>query len=129
MSKYDQLTEFLVGLDGEKNWKASIAEIEKVLGFSLPDSAHDYQAWWANQGRAQSLAWESAGWKTTNVDLKNETITFLFVGVAEEADESELDEKAELAGEIGALTLAEAKAGLALAFGVPEKAIEIVIRA
>jgi hypothetical protein len=95
----------------------SLDEIEEVLRIPLPDSAKKYPAWWANQGRAQSLAWESAGWKTRDVDLPNQSIRFVYVSDPEE----------QLPGTTK-LTIAEAKAGLAANFGVPVDAIEITIR-
>ena len=53
-------------------------EIEDVLGFALPASARSYPAWWENDpspGR-HSSAWLLAGWKTEEVDLGGEKVTF-----------------------------------------------------
>jgi len=119
MSKYSRLTDFLRGLakDGETEWTPSFDEVEEVLGERLPDSARQHRAWWANQGRAHSLVWESAGWKTANVDVEDEELTFSFSG---EPQSNEFNAKK--------LTIAEAKAGLAANFGVPVDAVEITIR-
>ena len=56
----------------------SFDEIEAILGFTLPVSARTYSAWWANnpQPNRQSNAWLSAGWKTDDLDLDGETVTF-----------------------------------------------------
>jgi hypothetical protein len=116
MSKYQNLTFHLGRLEGVE-WQASFDEIEEVLRMPLPDSAKQYPAWWANQGRAQSLAWESAGWKTKDVDLKHGTIKFIYV----RGPEDEIPEASKL-------TIAEAKAGLAATFNVPMDAIDIIIR-
>jgi hypothetical protein len=116
MSKYQNLTFHLASLEGV-DWHASFDEIEEVLRMPLPDSAKQYPAWWANQGRAQSLAWESAGWKTKDVDLRSGTVRFIYAS----GPEDELPELAKL-------TIAEAKAGLAAAFNVPVEAVEITIR-
>jgi hypothetical protein len=99
-------------------WDASLGEIEDAVGAPLPDSAYRYPAWWSNQGRAQSLAWEGAGWKTKSVDLKNEKVTFVYVGDGIERD----------ASDVAKLTIAEAKAGLAATFEVSVDAVEITIR-
>jgi len=116
MSKYQRLTEFLANRD-ESDWNASFQEIEEVLGVPLPDSASQHPAWWANQGRGQSLAWESAGWKIKGVDLRNQRVRFLYIAgnQPEEAQQAKL-------------TIAEAKAGLAATFNVPVEAVEITIR-
>lgn len=117
MSKYINLTKALAQRDGEV-WELSLNDIESILDDDLPDSARQYPAWWANQGRAQSLAWESAGWRTKRVDLKNEKVSFVYVGDGIDRD----------LGENLTLTIAEAKAGLAATFNVPVEAIEITIR-
>ena len=119
MSKYMRLTEFLRSLshDGETEWTPSFDEIEEVLGEPLPPSARQHRPWWANQGRAHSLAWEGAGWKTASVDVENEELTFFYSGEEQQADTG-----------VAKLTIAEAKAGLAANFGVPADAIEIMIR-
>jgi hypothetical protein len=61
-------------------WRVNFAELEKLLGFTLPDSARIHRPWWANQGirsgHSQAVAWEMAGWKTANVDMMAETLTF-----------------------------------------------------
>src|SRR6476469_761439 len=79
MSKYFELTKHLANMEANV-WDASLGDIEDAIGEPLPDSAYRYPAWWANQGRAQSLSWEGAGWKTKAVDLKNEKVTFVYVG-------------------------------------------------
>lgn len=117
MSKYLNLTLHLAQLDGHE-WEASFEEIEDVLGFPLPESAWQYPAWWANQGRAQSLAWQSAGWQTSAVDIAGGRLKFIYLGERSDADESD----------VKPLTISDAKAGLAVTFGVPIDSIEIVIR-
>jgi hypothetical protein len=99
-------------------WEASFEDVADVLGFPLPLSAKQYPAWWANQGRAQSIAWQSAGWHTTSVDVERERVTFVYVGDREEPD----------AETVKPLTISDAKAGLAAHFGVSIDAIEIMIR-
>lgn len=118
MSKYRKLTFFLAGLEASE-WNPTFREVEEVLGFPLPPSAREHQAWWSNQMRSQSLGWQSAGWKTANVDLASERLTFVYSG----GDAASADT------EQSGLTIAEAKAGLAATFGVTLEQIEITIRA
>ena len=76
--KYANLYSHLSNLGGE-DWGVTFTELETILGFSLPDSAYLYRPWWANQsksGHSQSMAWSVAGWKTSDVDMENETLTF-----------------------------------------------------
>jgi hypothetical protein len=117
MSKYLNLTLHLAPMEG-KEWEAGFEEIEDILGFPLPKSAWEYPAWWANQGRAQSLAWQNAGWHTSEVDTLGGRVKFVYVGERSEDGESP----------VKSLTISEAKAGLAATFGVPMESIEILIR-
>jgi len=76
--KYSKLFEYLIDRQSEE-WTTSFPELEALLGFALPNSARIYRPWWANDnrnGHSQSMAWSMAGWKTTAVDLDNETLTF-----------------------------------------------------
>lgn len=120
MSKYINLTKYLASLD-QGVWDTTFDEIEAILEFPLPASARQYQAWWANQMRSQSISWQSAGWKTASIDLEREKVMFVYV---EDIPESELDASPALH-----LTISDAKVGLANAFGLKPEQIEIVIRA
>lgn len=125
--KYMELAAHLAGLDNAR-WTASFEEIERILGFPLPDSARNHQAWWANQMRSQSLGWQLAGWKATDLDLQNERVTFVYVGSDEHRGAGPKQEVARTPPPTP-LTIAEAKAGLAAAFGVDPSQIEIIIKA
>ena len=63
-----------------REWNASFAEVEAVLGFALPVSARMHRPWWANQrqgnGHSHTLAWTTAGWETAQVDMEAETLLF-----------------------------------------------------
>ena len=78
--KYAPLHNHLKGLSSEE-WPVAFDEIERILGFSLPDSARIHRPWWANQGErgghSHALAWEMAGWKTSQVDMGGERLTFV----------------------------------------------------
>src|SRR5687768_2387641 len=108
MSKYQDLTIHLANME-ENVWEASFEEIEEVLGTPLPESARQYPAWWANQNRAQSRAWEGAAWKTKRVDLGKQKVTFVYVG--DQPDREIPPER-----DVHQLTIAEAKTGLAATF-------------
>ena len=117
--KYRKLTQHLASLDSTE-WNASFAEIESVLGFPLPDSARQYQAWWSNQMRSQSLGWQLAGWKATALDLNNERVTFVYVGGEDSEPVEEISQT---------LTIQQAKGLLAATFGVDPSQVDITIRA
>jgi hypothetical protein len=78
--KYVRLYRHLIGLSGSE-WPTTFGQIEKILGFRLPDSARIHRPWWSNQGQrgghSHALAWEMAGWKTSQVDMAEETIVFI----------------------------------------------------
>lgn len=119
MSKYDKLTRYLEGEQGN-NLFLNLGAIESILGFELPPSARQYPAWWANQGRGQSLAWQSAGWKTVDVSLSLGSISFVRV----DSPEAEIwDQMHKM------MTIQQAKAALAATFGVSPENVEITIRA
>lgn len=77
MGKYEPLTHYLQNQPVEI-WDARFSEIERVLGFPLPRSAHEYPAWWANQdpGHSQTRGWRDAGWETGKVDLAAKKVRF-----------------------------------------------------
>jgi hypothetical protein len=78
--KYAPLHQHLVELKGTE-WRTTFSEIEGILGFKLPDSARIHRPWWANQGErgghSHALAWEMAGWKTSQVDMADERLVFV----------------------------------------------------
>ena len=75
--KYALLYRHLIAMEGSV-WHTSFNEVETILGFDLPASARRHPAWWANQesGRSHALAWQVAGWRTRNLNLPTETVTF-----------------------------------------------------
>lgn len=76
MSKYEPLRRYLE-VCPEDSWQANFTEVERVLGFELPQSAYRHQAWWANQaGGSQSQGWQEAGWQTCDVNLKGKSVRF-----------------------------------------------------
>lgn len=125
MSKYTLLKKHLSS-QSSNFLEMSFDSIEKILEFELPVSARKYQAWWSNGGHSQSQAWTDAGWKAQGVDLNLETVRFIkvmesFPQSARDNAESEFEVR-------DGLSINQAKKGLALKFGVPLDAIEIIIR-
>jgi hypothetical protein len=127
MTKYRNLTSHLASLEAHiSRCTLSFQEIEEKLGFALPKSAYAYPAWWSNQtgdGHSQSAAWQSIGWRTGELDLTNQRVSFFRHEHAENEGRmvSRVPHK-------GGLTIAEAKAGLAAHFGVPRENVEITIK-
>ena len=128
MSKYGNLTVYLVEAGAEKSpLKLSFGQIERIIGSPLPESARRYQAWWANQsgnGHSQAFSWACAGWRTSELNLEDETVTFLYV--AEDMARKNLERQRGATPE--GISIDEAKCRLAVTFGVPTESIEIVVR-
>ena len=76
-SKYEPLRQFLQRQQ-TNSLRCTFAQVESVLGFKLPNSARVYAPWWANVGgsHVQAQAWMSAGWRTSQVDIPGERVTF-----------------------------------------------------
>jgi hypothetical protein len=73
---YDPLRTWLIGQPGA-DIELSFAQVEQIIGTSLPPSAHVHRAWWANDtgGRHPiANAWLSAGWHVAHVDLAAQTV-------------------------------------------------------
>lgn len=65
MSKYLPLSEHLAGLTGDQ-WRATFADLETVLGASLPKAARQ-PAWWTGEGKGHQRAWLDAGWRVSDI--------------------------------------------------------------
>jgi hypothetical protein len=130
MSKYEDLTVYLVEAGPEKSpLKLSFSQIERIIGSPLPDSSRRYQAWWANQsgnGHSQAFSWACAGWRTSELDLEGETVTFRYV--AEEMARKNSERRTASETALEGISIDEAKSRLAVTFGVPIESIEIVVR-
>ena len=75
--KYAPLSRHLTGL-AEDRWDATFEDVEVVLGCRLPPSARKHQAWWSNTNSlAGGRAWLAAGWRTSNVRIPRETVSFV----------------------------------------------------
>jgi hypothetical protein len=81
MSKYDPLTAYL-RKQPYREVRRGFGDLEKILGFELPSSARQHRAWWSNNGsnNVMTKAWLSAGFRTRDVDMENERLTFERIG-------------------------------------------------
>jgi hypothetical protein len=77
MGKYEALPQFLARMD-QAFRRMGFGEIEKILGFKLPKSAYEHEAWWSNNatGHSHARAWLKFGWRTEAVDLAARKVTF-----------------------------------------------------
>lgn len=87
MSKYEALTRHL-SRRGEARVAMSFADMERVLGFSLPHSARLHRPWWANSahGHVQAKGWLDAGYESREVDLEAEKLAFVRLDRSESAE-------------------------------------------
>ncbi|KYK44296.1 hypothetical protein A1D31_36735 [Bradyrhizobium liaoningense] len=79
MSVYDPLRDMLI-TNTSRSVKMAFIDIEKLIGRSLPSSAYEYDAWWANEDpelttHSQSKAWTIAGYHA-EPSLAQRTVTF-----------------------------------------------------
>lgn len=83
MSKYESLAAYL-RKQPYREVSCSFRDLEKILGFELPSSARQHRAWWSNNGsnNVMTKAWLSAGYRTRDVDMEKERLTFERTGAA-----------------------------------------------
>ena len=77
MSKYEPLTQFL-SAQRALEVPMSFSEIERVLGFRLPEKASGIRAWWSNNpsNNVMTKAWLAAGFVTERVDMGSRRLVF-----------------------------------------------------
>ena len=74
--KYQRLHEHLKSTTSAHR-QITFGEVESIIGASLPASAYRHAAWWSNtDSHSQANAWLAAGFRSTNVDLQAERVTF-----------------------------------------------------
>ena len=81
MTRYTPLEEYLKERS-EARISVRFADIEKIIGRSLPPSAREYPIWWNNNSASshvQARAWLNAGYHTEDVDIASEKLTFVRV--------------------------------------------------
>jgi len=125
MSKYDSLARYLKSLTSDSA-TMRFAEVSALVSGGLPQSAYDHRPWWANRhdGKdAQNKGWQSAGWETADVDMTRQLVRFHRVSKRTAPTIIEIEQRTQRP-----LSIAEAKEGLALKFGVSPDQIDINIR-
>jgi hypothetical protein len=79
MSKYSPFSEHLQEL-AEDEVRLSFADIERIIGTTLPRSAQVHHAWWANSRTDDSHIWSHlwlrAGWERGEYSLPERWVTF-----------------------------------------------------
>jgi hypothetical protein len=81
MGKYDPLRHFLENAAPDVDtMTVSFAQIEQILGDTLPYSARHYRPWRGNELRpgthTQARSWLDAGWVVDTVDVGREWVRF-----------------------------------------------------
>ncbi len=79
--KYTPLEQYLKN-SVKNDLTLSFADIERIIVDSLPMSAHEHGAWWANEihgSHVEAHAWLNAGWKVEHADLGRKVVRFVRV--------------------------------------------------
>jgi len=80
VSKYDPLTKYLMSQPAGVPITLTFAQLQRILGFTLPRSACVHPAWWANETNPATrhrhcLSWLGAGRKAS-ANLNRQIATF-----------------------------------------------------
>lgn len=77
--KYSALSSHLASIPNlTESTLMTFAEIEKVMGEKLPDSAYKYRAWWSNDpSKPNAASWLSQGWKAQSLSLSEKRLLFV----------------------------------------------------
>lgn len=84
MSKYRPLSDRLSLYDGDE-WRATFAEIEGVVGSSLPKAAQQAAWWMGTADKPHQRVWLDHGWRVADVDKAAGAVTFRREREAQEA--------------------------------------------
>jgi len=81
MSMYDPLMRYLQSRPATTSSVVlDFREIEEILGFKLPKSAHKHRAWWGNDATHSQAVWLTARWETHDPDIDSRRVTFVRAG-------------------------------------------------
>lgn len=79
--KYTPLEIFLRDIpEHQKEATLTFKQIEIIINDSLPPSAYEYQAWWANEKdphQPEKQAYMNAGWRVETVNLLERWVRFI----------------------------------------------------
>ncbi|MGD0190951.1 MAG: hypothetical protein ABSD74_09445 [Rhizomicrobium sp.] len=83
MSKYDALGQFLRA-QTISEVPMTFGEIQRIVGTSLPPSAHNYRPWWSNNpsNSVMTKVWLDAGFRTEQVDMEGKRLVFRRMNIA-----------------------------------------------
>ncbi|MEO7840927.1 MAG: DUF4268 domain-containing protein [Anaerolineales bacterium] len=87
-SRYAVLADWLQSQPGRTEMvQLSFEQIEKIIGGTLPASAYEHRAWWANdsQGHPHSQLWLEVGWRTNYLNRTEKAVTFVRIREREKA--------------------------------------------
>jgi hypothetical protein len=79
VSKYAPLGEYLKRQNADRV-TLTFQQVEQILGFALPASAHTFRQWWENDEqpkRVPASSWMEAGWRTADVSLTAGRVTLV----------------------------------------------------
>jgi len=126
MSKYLPLSERLARETAD-TWRATLAEIEAVLGSALPKAAQQ-NAWWTGAEKPHHRAWLDHGWRVEALDRAGGLVTFRRAAAAPEARPAAPETAAAASGTaqraVGAAALIGA--GVAVAAGIGLFAVKLL---
>ena len=90
MSKYEPLKAFLQTASAAEV-PMTFADIEQIIGKSLPPVARNHRAWWSNNplNSVVTKAWLDAGFQTERVDMAAERLVFRRMAPMREASVAE----------------------------------------
>lgn len=76
--KYAVLTDWLLAPNQRtrRSFKATFQDVERILGFQLPESAYNYQPYWQGLPNPLARAVLAAGWKVTSLSLVGKSLVF-----------------------------------------------------
>ena len=78
MGKYRSLRGFLKRQERRNADSVLFSEIEDIISASLPPSAYNHRAWWANSdSHVQAAEWMSARWQVDEVSLAERRVRFI----------------------------------------------------
>lgn len=84
---YANLSQYLAALPAEtESITLKFSQIADILKKSLPQSAFDYRAWWANDhDHPQAAAWLNQSWKAQGVSMGEQRLTFVRTDARQQA--------------------------------------------
>ncbi len=80
MAKYDPLKEYLLNLPETQNEiTLGFEQIEEIIRGKIPNSAYEYNAWWANEKNGVHVsahAWMDAGRSVESINQRDHWVRF-----------------------------------------------------